>query len=180
MKGATHIIKYRYVCEQCGKQTDWFSADIEEETSAYADVEIVSSILDKNKFKKQLQAFKEKVEGGIYTYHFQGGAFCPFCKARQSWMPVADVTTFSPAARIALYMCGWLFIGIALTIGVRFMEGDLFEWLAYDGWAILLFVPPFIGRGLAIRRNKKNTKANQEQQAAVTKRNKPEIDWNGV
>jgi hypothetical protein len=26
-----HTIKYRYVCEQCGKQTDWFTLDIEGE-----------------------------------------------------------------------------------------------------------------------------------------------------
>jgi hypothetical protein len=26
-----HTIKYRYVCEHCGKQTDWFTMDIEGE-----------------------------------------------------------------------------------------------------------------------------------------------------
>jgi hypothetical protein len=108
------------------------------------------------------------------------GISCPFCKTQQSWMPVADVTTFSPAVRIVLYISGWFFIGLALSIVTRFLEGDLFEWLAYDGWAILLFVPPLIGLLLAVRRNAKNAKANQEQQAAAAVRNKPEIDWNGV
>ena len=181
MKGAKHELKYRYVCEKCDKMTDWFPATIEEVTEAYADVEILSNIVDKNRFKKQLQKFKEKVEGGEYDYHFQGGAACPFCGKRQSWLP-AVVTVMSPAARIAFYMCGWLFIGLIFVIGVPILqrEMDILEWLPYESWIVFLFVPPIVGLLLAVRRNRINARKDSEHQAGVTKRNKPEIDWNGI
>lgn len=181
MKGQTHTIKYRYVCEQCGKQTDWISSNIEEETETSGALELVSSIVDKDRFKKQLEKFKEKIESGKYDYHFQDGSACPFCGKHQSWLPVAG-TVFSPAARIALYMCGWLFIGLIFVIGVPILqrETNLLEWLPYESWIVFLFVPPLIGLFLAVRRNHRDADKNQAQQAATTIRNKPEIDWNGI
>lgn len=181
MKGKTHTIKYRYTCEKCGKTTDWYSVNIEEETEVYGAAEVVSSIVDKNRFSRQLQKFKEKVEGGVYDYHFYGGTACPFCRNRQSWMP-AVVSFMSPAARIVLYMCGWVFIGIALHIATRIWANkmDILEWLAYDGWLLCILGAPLIGLALAIRRNKINSRKNKEHESTVTVRNKPEIDWNGA
>jgi hypothetical protein len=56
----------------------------------------------------------------------------------------------------------------------------MFEWIPYDAWAAFIFIPPFIGLILAILRNRKNAKANEEQSKSATVRNVPEIDWNGV
>ena len=181
MKGKTHTIKYRYTCENCGKITDWYSSTIEEVTETYGAAELVSNIADKNRFEKQLNKFKEKSENGVYDFHFQAGAACPSCGKRQSWLPVG--TTFMPPyARIALYMCGWIFIGIALIIIAKVLEDTaaIFEWLTYDGWALCIFVPPLIGLALAIRRNRINARKNEDLQSSAKVHNKPEIDWNGV
>ena len=181
MKGKKHEFKYRYICEKCDKMTDWFTATIEEETETYADVELLSSIVNKNRFNKQLQKFKEKVENGEYGYHFQGGAACPFCSKRQSWLP-AVITFMSPAARIVLYMCGWLFIGLIFVIGVPILQSemDLLEWLPYESWIFFLCVPLIVGLLLAVRRNKINARKDSKHQTEATTRNKPEIDWNGI
>jgi glutaredoxin len=179
-----HTIKYRYVCEQCGKQTDWFALDIEGEKHHEIGLEKAVMDLAENahaRLDKEIRAYKERTSNGNYTY-FMGGASCPFCGKRQSWLPAADVTTFSPAARIVLYMTGWFFIGLALYITVTILrqETDLFEWIPYDAWAAFIFLPPLIGLVLAILRNRKNTKANEEQSKSAAVRNVPEIDWNGV
>jgi endogenous inhibitor of DNA gyrase (YacG/DUF329 family) len=179
-----HTIKYRYVCEQCGKQTDWFPLDIEGEKHYGTVIQKAVQDLAENakaRLDKEIRGFKDRAANGNYAY-FTAGAACPFCGKPQSWLPAADVTTFSPAKRIALYMCGWLFIGVALTIAARPLADaiPLFEWLAWDGWAILLFVPPFIGMALAIRRNRKNAEINRKQLQSATVKNTPVIDWNGV
>ena len=181
MKGAVHKIKYRYTCEGCGKQTDWFTSEIEEVTETTGAGELLSSVVNKDRFKKQLEKFKEKTEGGVYDYHFQGGASCPFCGKRQSWMP-AVVTLMSPAIRIVAYMGGWLFIGVVLLIIAIVLQdaAEIFEWIAYDGWALLILIPVLIGMLFALRRNKIIAGKNQAHQDAVTVRNKPEIEWNGI
>ena len=181
MKGQTHTIKYRYCCENCGKMTNWYNADIEEVTGTTVVEDMASSLVNKDRFKKQLQKFKEKIEGGAYDYHFQAGAGCPLCNKRQSWFPVG-VTFMPPYARIALYMGGWIFVGIALIIVAKILEDTaaIFEWLTYDGFALLILIPPFIGLALAIRRNKINARKNEELKSYAAVHNKPEIDWNGI
>jgi endogenous inhibitor of DNA gyrase (YacG/DUF329 family) len=179
-----HAIKYRYVCEQCGKQTDWFTMDIEGEKHHGTLVQQAVQNIAENaqtRLDKEIRAYKERTSNGNYTY-FMGGASCPFCGKRQSWLPAADVTTFSPAARIVLYMSGWFFIGLALYVTVTILqrEKDLFEWIPYDAWGVFVFLLPLIGLVLAILRNRKNAKANEGQSKSTTVRNVPEIDWNGV
>jgi hypothetical protein len=179
MEGQKHEFKYRYVCEKCGKQTDWIKTEFQEETETSGLGEIIATIADKDKFKKQLQAFREKVEGGQYDFHFIGGSSCPFCGTRQSWLPVTAQSIFSPGKRIAAYMSLYVFLGlIVLIIYLVCKANHLLE--DFDdniALAVAFILLPVIGLVLAIRRNSINAKLVKQQVADITVRNKPEIDW---
>jgi len=180
MKGAKHEFKYRYVCEKCGKQTNWIEAEFQEETSANNLEEVIHSIVDKNKFKKQLQKFKEKVDGGGYDYHFQGGAMCPFCGVRQSWLPITSQSIYSPWKRIVIYPCLNIFYGLIILI-IYFVCRANYMLENIDDNTVLIIafgVLPATGLLLAIRRNIINAKLDKKQESEITVKNKPEIDWN--
>jgi len=181
MEGAKHSFKYRYTCEKCGKQTDWIKTEFQEETATNNLAEVVNSIADKNKFQKQLTAFKENVENGNYGFHFTVGASCPSCGARQSWLPAANQSTMKPAARIAIYMSLYIFLGLIFMFIIVLCKANyMLENFDDNLMLVIAFVIfPVIGLILSIRRNMINAKADKKLMESVTVRNKPEIDWNG-
>ena len=181
MEGSKHEFKYRYTCEKCGKQTEWIKTEFHEETAANNVVEIIETIADKDKFKKQLQKFKVEVENGKYGYHFGGGSSCPYCGVRQSWLPVTRQSTMrSPMARVVTYMGINLFLGLIFLIIIMVCKANKML-RDFDDNLILLIafvLFPAIGIFFAIRRNKINAKIDKQLIESTTVQNKPEIDWN--
>jgi hypothetical protein len=182
MKGATHTIKYRYVCEYCGKQTDWISTEIQEDTESSGAAELLSAVVNKDRFKNQLQAFKEKVEGGKYDYNFMGGKACPSCGKRQSWLPATSQAILSPGKRLVIYPILYMVLGLIVLMIYGICRANyLLENIDGNIVLVIAFILlPAIGLFLAIRRNMINAKLDKALYADNTVRNKPEIDWNGI
>jgi len=182
MKGKEHVFQYRYVCEKCGKQTDWIKTQFDEITEGQGGVELISNIVDKNRFSKQLQTFKDNVLNGKYGFQFVGGSSCPFCGARQSWLPATSQSIMKPAARIAAYIGLNVFFGLIFMIIIMICKANyLLE--DFDDSLMLLIafvVFPLIGLFFAIKRNIKNAKIDKQLTASTVVQNKPDIDWNGI
>jgi hypothetical protein len=191
MAKAFHTIRYRYTCEQCGHQTEWFEKTLEGETNllgtAIEEVlpgtlgESAGRALASDELAATIRGYKERVALGNYTF-FDHGKSCPQCGRHQSWLPIHDVSSIPPGGRVALYGLGFFAAGLIVFLIAFLITIDSAEQWAQDlGMAIglgALIVLPAVGIIKAIRRNKRDAAENKAQQSATTTKNAPEIDWN--
>ncbi len=190
MAKAIHVIRYRYVCEHCGQQTDWFDKRVEAETNVLGTVieeglpgslgRRAGGAIASDELRAALRGYKDRVAEGNYTF-FDAGASCPNCGRRQSWLPVHDVTSISPGGRVALYGLGLFAVGLVIFAIALVLTMESSSKLAQTlgmviGGGSLIFFP-ILGIAKAVKRNRRDALGNRVQQQAVTVKNAPEIDW---
>ena len=180
----SHIIRYRYVCEACDVQTKWMEMKVEGETSGVVG-SAAGRYLAQDELRAKLKGLKKRADEGDYGL-LEGGAACPACKARQSWMPVHDVTQLSPSARFFLTVLGFFCAGLVVAL-IALLVLDAKTGFTYEapqyvplvmGVPILGFTAWGLWRGYVTK--KRRAQENALQQAAVTVRHVPEINWNGA
>lgn len=179
MPSLTHEIRYRYTCENCGKQTKWFNKEFSSNYNDFTAVtEVASKLLAYDNLRAILNGFQTQTLIKRNYTGLDGGKSCPFCGKHQSWLPLHDVTTISPVARVLFYSFGYmLLVLIAFLIFAFAVDTDVFDNYAWI-WSFAFGGFILFGAILAVRRNKKNAAGNKAQQETVTTRNVPEIDWN--
>jgi hypothetical protein len=191
MAKAFHTIRYRYTCEQCGHQTEWFEKTLEGETNLLGTAieealpgtlgGSAGRALASDALAATIRGYKERAALGNYTF-FDHGKSCPLCGTHQSWLPVHDVSSIPPGGRVALYGLGFFAAGLIVLLIAFLITFESYEqWVQNLGMVIglgALIALPTVGIIKAIRRNKRDAAANKAQQATATVKNVPEIDWN--
>lgn len=116
-KTISGYILYRYVCEQCGIETEWIKKELRLENDGrmgiFSDMREGAGYSREKSDKLLLgmsSLLKRSVENGDYS-DFDAGALCPACSARQSWlkpMPKSSVILSVVATMFACVLAGVL------------------------------------------------------------------------
>ena len=184
----SHQIRDRYICEKCGKETSWFTMDIVGESNGIAGAApaAVEGYLACDELRAKLRSLKKFADGDNYGLLDEGAA-CPFCRTRQSWLPIHDVTQLTLEARAVINVLAFLVLGLIVGLITFLLADGIFD-IRWNGPvyaipAITVGIPLlFTGAGayLAVRSYQRKTAENQKQLAEANVRNKPEIDWCGA
>ena len=121
---AEKIIKYRFICENCGHETDWMDGKITAAANSTYNGYVNKNALEmqensnlKNKAHTNLAAAIRNNRESLKNGKPAGGQMfpilkCPKCQKKQSWAFAAGMT-----AKIVIFSCA--IIGVGLTLLLR-------------------------------------------------------------
>ena len=195
---AQHTFYYRYRCEQCGCETEWYPIEIQRESAVtthdgYDDYSKSSAEYGaKAALIRRMEQLHKDVENGNYQTDYtlnkeeQGsgtvsteGLFnrykCPHCKAIQSWI----VPSLKKGGGL-----GWmLLIGIGLPLlwaAAMAIAKERSAFLSLGAWHFLIMLGLFIF-GMIFGDIFYKTRLKRKLRAqSGSRKNTPEINWCGM
>jgi len=173
----TAPFKYRYICEQCEKQTDWLDASYDErkevDSGFLGNKEAAINAEAEQFWSKSYPSMQGKLNNGEYNLsinNFDGK--CPSCGGRQSWERKMSSIGAFVATMIGLPLLGALML--TLFPGGTQSLGALLRLVL--GWILVACGP--ISLILLIVEIIKQRKIKADM-AKTTVRNKPEFQFPG-
>lgn len=189
---AKRSVKYRYICENCGYETEWYNQDIIQQTNETYGGRVNLSVSAEEEKKeivekalvKRIEEIKTTIETGKpIFYYFGKGESCPKCKKPQSWFDYSSELEKVPPNLAGI---GCLFSILIAFLGFVPMMICTIAGFDNNDWAGVFCVLGIVAAIVfsiiyMIRKSKKykseSKRVYDEYISSLPKRNKPEIDW---